>query len=202
MWEVKPRAFKPDSASGAPTAVDPHAWQDLGNGQIYARNIAVGLAAADKANGALYEQNAASYGAELAALDKKVMGLFAPIPAARRRVITSHDAFGYFGAAYGVEFIAPLGISTEDQASAKGVARLIDQIRREHISAVFVENISDPRLIEQIARETGVKIGGELFSDALSKTRRRRRHLYRHVQPQRQGSRRRDAGRPLTRISQ
>jgi zinc/manganese transport system substrate-binding protein len=162
---VKPRKFGPDSAS----AIDPHAWQDLRNGQIYAHNIAEGFAKADKANAQYYRDNAEGYIADLALSDAKVRAAIAAVPADRRKIITSHDAFGYFGAAYGVEFIAPLGISTEDQASAKGVARLIDQIKAEHISAIFVENITDPRLINQIASETGVKVGGELFSDALSK---------------------------------
>jgi zinc/manganese transport system substrate-binding protein len=133
------------------------------------RNIADAFAKADKANADFYRSNAATYIADLAAADAKVRKAIAAVPADRRKVITSHDAFGYFGAAYGVEFVAPLGVSTEDQPSAKSVAKLIDQIKREHISAVFVENITDPRLIKQIAGETGAKVGGELFSDALSK---------------------------------
>lgn len=162
---VTPRRFGPDAAA----AIDPHAWQDLRNGEIYARNIGAAFAAADKASADFYEKNAASYAGEMAVLDGKVRAAFAALPTKRRGVITSHDAFGYFGAAYGIAFVAPLGLSTDDQASAKGVARLIDQIRQQRISAVFVENVTDPRLIAQIARETGVKIGGELFSDALSK---------------------------------
>lgn len=162
---VKPRRFGSDSAS----AVDPHAWQDLANGQIYAHNIAEGFTKADKTNADFYRDNEKVYVADLAAADAKVRKAIAAVPADKRKVITSHDAFGYFGAAYGVTFVAPLGVSTEDQPSAKGVAKLIDQIKREHISAVFVENISDPRLIEQIASETQAKVGGELFSDALSK---------------------------------
>jgi zinc/manganese transport system substrate-binding protein len=161
---VKARKFGSDAAS-----LDPHAWQDLSNGQIYARNIGEAFAKTDKANAQFYRDNAEGYAAELATADAKVRAAIAAVPAERRKVITSHDAFGYFGAAYGIEFVAPLGVSTEDQASAKGVAKLIDQIRAEHISAVFVENITDPRLITQIANETGVKLGGELFSDALSK---------------------------------
>jgi zinc/manganese transport system substrate-binding protein len=161
---VKARKFGSDASS-----LDPHAWQDLSNGQIYARNIGEAFAKADKANAQFYRDNAEGYAAELASADAKVRAAIAAVPAERRKVITSHDAFGYFGAAYGIEFVAPLGVSTEDQASAKGVAKLIDQIRAEHISAVFVENITDPRLITQIANETGVKLGGELFSDALSK---------------------------------
>jgi zinc/manganese transport system substrate-binding protein len=161
---VKARQFGSDVSS-----IDPHAWQDLSNGQTYARNIGEAFAKADKANAQFYRDNAEAYAAELATADAKVRTAIGAIPAERRKVITSHDAFGYFGAAYGIEFVAPLGVSTEDQASAKGVAKLIDQIRAEHISAVFVENITDPRLITQIANETGVKLGGELFSDALSK---------------------------------
>ncbi|MFV0367029.1 MAG: metal ABC transporter solute-binding protein, Zn/Mn family, partial [Hyphomicrobiaceae bacterium] len=92
------------------------------------------------------------------------------IAADKRKIITSHDAFGYFAKAYGVTFLAPTGVSTESEASAKDVAALIDQIRKEGVRAVFVENISDSRLIEQIARETGAKIGGTLYSDALSES--------------------------------
>lgn len=162
---VKPRLF----AGGEDRqSIDPHAWQDLANGRIYVRNIARALAARDPTNRAFYEANSSAYEAQMTKLHGDVKESFAAIPASRRRVITSHDAFGYFGAAYEIAFIAPLGVSTEDQASARSVARLIDQIRRERITAVFVENVSDPRLIAQIARETGVHIGGELFSDALS----------------------------------
>jgi len=150
------------------TAPDPHAWQDVRNAMIYAQNIARALGAADKPNGEFYKANAAAYLAELAKLDAEIRAKLGAVPAARRRVITTHDAFAYFGKAYGVEFIAPLGTSTDEQASAKEVAALITQIRREKITAVFVENVSDPRLVEQIGRETGVKLGGKLYSDALS----------------------------------
>lgn len=147
---------------------DPHAWQDVRNAIIYVRNIERVLAAADKANAATYAANVAAYTKELEALDADLRTAFSNLPAANRRVITTHDAFGYFGAAYHVEFIAPLGISTEEEPSAKGLARLITQIRRERITAVFLENISDPRLITQVARETATKIGGKLYSDSLS----------------------------------
>ena len=162
---VKPRHFGADSAS----ALDPHAWQDLANGKIYVHNIAEGFAKADKANADYYRENEKIYLADIELSEAKLRKAIAAVPADKRKVITSHNAFGYFAAAYGIEFVAPLGVSTEDQPSAKGVARLIDQIKREHISAVFVENITDPRLIKQIASETGAKVGGELFSDALSK---------------------------------
>lgn len=152
------------------SGVDPHAWQDARNAVLYVSSIAEALAKADPANAAAYRSRAKAYEAELRLLDADIRQSLDTIPQARRRVITSHDAFGYFGSAYGVTFLAPLGTSTEAQASAKGVARLIEQIRREKIRTLFVENISDPRLIEQIARETGARIGGQLYSDALSGT--------------------------------
>ena len=147
---------------------DPHAWQSVANAKIYIANIRDGLIAADPEGRATYDVNAAAYLAKLDALDTRVKEAVAVIPAAKRRIITSHDAFGYFGAAYGIEFIAPQGVSTEAEASAKDVARIIRQIKAEKIPAVFVENISDPRLVARIAKETGAKIGGTLYSDALS----------------------------------
>ncbi|WP_308645831.1 metal ABC transporter solute-binding protein, Zn/Mn family [Ottowia beijingensis] len=115
-----------------------------------------------------YRANAERYTAELKTLDADIRAAWAPIPAAQRKVITSHAAYAYYGQAYGVRFLSPQGVSTESEASAKGVAQLVRQIRKEGIKALFVENISDPRLIEQIGRETGVKPSGELYSDALS----------------------------------
>ena len=150
------------------SGLDPHAWQDLTNGLTYVDNITRALAAADPGHAADYQQRGAAYRATLTALDRKVRDMFAAIPAAQRRVVTSHDAFGYFGQAYHLDFVAPQGMSTEAEPSAGDVARIIEQIRAEHIPAVFMENISDPRMLEQISRETGARIGGELFSDALS----------------------------------
>lgn len=147
---------------------DPHAWQDVNMAMIYVRSIASAMVKADPANAEFYATNAAVYGRELQMLDAQLRAGFASIPQARRHVITTHDAFGYLGAAYGITFSAPLGLSTESQPSARAVATLITQIRREKISALFVENISDPRLLAQIARETGVTLGGKLYSDALS----------------------------------
>ncbi len=150
------------------TGADPHAWQDVRNAIAYTENIARALVVLDKPNGEHYRANAFAYIDELRQLDAEIRASFASLPTARRRVITTHDAFAYLGKAYGLEFIAPLGTSTEEQVSAKEVAMLIAQIKREKITAIFVENISDPRLIEQIARETGAKLGGKLYSDALS----------------------------------
>ena len=148
---------------------DPHAWQSLANARIYIRNIAEGLAAIDPAGAEIYHGNAARYLKEIDAVEAQVREAVASLPVERRKVVTSHDAFGYFSAAYGIEFHAPVGFSTEAEASAGDVAKLIRQINKEKIAAVFVENISDRRLLDQIVRETGARIGGTLYSDALSK---------------------------------
>ncbi|WP_424241759.1 metal ABC transporter substrate-binding protein [Achromobacter sp.] len=148
---------------------DPHAWQNLANGAIYARNVAEGLAAADPARADAYRQRARTYAARLQALDDQVRKTFATIPAERRKIVTSHDAFGYFGDAYGVAFIPAMGVSTDAEPAAGEVARIIEQVKRERVPAVFVENISSPKLVQQISRETGAKVGGTLYSDALSK---------------------------------
>jgi zinc/manganese transport system substrate-binding protein len=147
---------------------DPHAWQSVANAKIYVANIRDALIAADPAGKAVYEANAATYLAKLDTLEREVREVIAKIPADRRKVITSHDAFGYFEAAYGIGFIAPQGVSTEAEASARDVAAIISQIKKQKIAAVFLENVTDPRLVEQIARETGAKIGGTLYSDALT----------------------------------
>ncbi len=148
---------------------DPHAWQSLANARIYVRNIVDGLAAVDPAGAETYRGNAARYLKEIDADEAQVREAVASLPVERRKVVTSHDAFGYFSAAYGIEFHAPVGFSTEAEASAGDVAKLIRQINKEKITAVFVENISDRRLLDQIVRETGARIGGTLYSDALSK---------------------------------
>ncbi len=148
--------------------IDPHAWQDIGNAKIYVANIRDALIAADAEGKAAYESNAAAYLAKLDALEGEVKDLVAGIPQERRRIITSHDAFRYLGDAYGIAFVSPQGVSTEAEASAKDVARIIQQIKREKITAVFVENVSDARLMERIAKETGAKIGERVYSDALS----------------------------------
>lgn len=147
---------------------DPHAWQSVPNAMVYVGNIAKGLCAADAAGCDSYQKNAAAYTAKLRALDVDIKAAWTTIPAAQRKVITSHDAFAYYAKAYGVQFLAPQGVNTDSEASAKGVAQLVRQIKKEQIKALFVESISDPRLIAQIGRETGVKPAGELFSDSLS----------------------------------
>jgi len=147
---------------------DPHAWQSVGNAKIYVANIRDALAKADPADAAMFRANAARYLAELDALDADVRAAVAKIPPERRKVISTHNAFGYFSEAYGITFIAPLGVSTETEPSARDIAAIISQIRREKIPAVFLENMSDDRLIGRIAAETGARVGGTLFSDALT----------------------------------
>ncbi|MCH9806275.1 MAG: zinc ABC transporter substrate-binding protein [Alphaproteobacteria bacterium] len=148
--------------------VDPHAWQSLANGTRYVANIAKGLCSADPEGCGDYNKNAADYQQRLQALDAQVRQRVSAIAKERRKVITSHDAFGYFAQRYGVVMHSPEGLSTESEASAKDVAKLIHQIRNEGIRALFIENVSDARLIEQIARETGLKPAGRLYSDALA----------------------------------
>ena len=148
---------------------DPHAWQSAAHAQVYVNNIRDGLCKRDATGCAAYTTNAAAFTSEIAKLHDEIKAMVAAVPAANRKVITSHDAFGYFAQAYGVTFLAPRGVSTESEASAQDVAKLIDQIRKEKVKALFVENISNPRLIEQIGRETKVKLGGTLYSDSLSK---------------------------------
>lgn len=158
----------PDEHNPGKTVIDPHAWQSVADAKIYVANIRDGLDAIDPAGKAVYDANAQTYLAKLDELDQEVRAAIAGIPADHRKIITTHDAFGYFGAAYGMSFIAPEGVSTDSEPSAKDVARIIRQIKKQKIPAVFLENVSDPRLMEQIARETGAAIGGKLYSDALS----------------------------------
>ena len=161
---VKPRKMEEDGRS----ETDPHAWQSVANAKIYVANIRDGLMAADPAGKAIYEANASAYLARLDALDGEVKEAVGKIPADRRRIITTHDAFGYFAAAYGLSFIAPQGVSTESEVSAKDVAKIITQIRKQKIPAVFLENVTDKRLLERIGAESGARIGGTLYSDALT----------------------------------
>jgi zinc/manganese transport system substrate-binding protein len=149
-------------------SVDPHAWQSVANTKVYVDNIRDALVNADPDGKAVYDANSQAYLDKLDALEGDIRAAIEGIDKSRRRVITSHEAFGYFEAAYGIDFIAPQGVSTESEASAQDVARLIRQIRAQKIPAVFLENISDARLVKRIAIETGAKIGGTLYSDALS----------------------------------
>jgi zinc/manganese transport system substrate-binding protein len=175
---VTPIDFKPefadaDAAEGAgtgggKTVTDPHAFQSIANAKIYVKNIAEAFCAADADGCDSYKANAAAYTTKLDALEGEVKAAIQSIPQAKRVVITSHDAFGYFEHEYGLTFLAPQGISTDSEPSAADVAKLVEQVKQDKAAAIFVENITNPRLIEQIAGETGIKVGGTLFSDALS----------------------------------
>lgn len=148
--------------------IDPHAWNALPNALVYVENIANAMAAVDPANAAAYKANAAAYAAKLKALHERSLKTFGALPADQRTVVTAHDAFGYLADAYGLTFLAPVGIDTEAEPSAKELASLIDQLKERKVTALFVENITSPALINQIAKETGIEVGGRLFSDALS----------------------------------
>lgn len=148
--------------------VDPHAWQDLSNGMIYAKNIADGLSQADPKRRAYYQSRMQTYVAQMKKLDAEIRQGFAEIPLARRKVITSHDAFGYFAQAYGIQFISVVGLSSDAQPSAKDVAAIISLAKKERISGVFIENTTNSKLAKQIARETGAQVVGTLYSDALA----------------------------------
>ncbi|UGX92687.1 zinc ABC transporter substrate-binding protein [Bradyrhizobium barranii subsp. barranii] len=150
------------------SAADPHAWQSVPNARIYVSDIANALAAADPDDAELFRARAKAYLDKLEALDREVREAVAKIPPERRKVISTHDAFGYFAAEYGVQFVAPLGVSTETEPSARDIAAIIGQIKAQKIPAVFLENISDDRLIRRIAAETGAKVGGTLISDGLT----------------------------------
>lgn len=157
-----------DGHSHDPADADPHAWQSVPNAKVYVANIRDALVAADPAGTDAYKANAASYLSKLDTLDRDVREAMAKIPPERRSVISTHDAFGYFAAAYGIKFIAPQGVSTESEPSARDIAAIISQIKKQKIPAVFLENVSDPRLMRRIAAETGANIGGTLYSDSLT----------------------------------
>ena len=150
------------------TVDDPHAWNSVANAPAYVASIAAALVAADPAGTAAYQANATRYTAELQALDAYVRQQVGAVPPGRRKVLMSHDAFGYFAAAYGITVLSPVGLSTEAEASARGVAALIRQIKAERVRAYFLENSSDPRLVQQVARATGAAPGGVLYVESLS----------------------------------
>ena len=164
---IQARSMPADKGKSIRT--DPHAWQDPTNVLIYVRNIADALGKLDPMGASVYQANSQAYAKELQALDAEAKTRIAAIPEPKRKIITSHDAFGYLGAHYGIAFYAPQGMSTEAEPSARDVAQLIRQIRKEQIKAVFVENMSNPKLLAQLGKDTGVTPGATLYVDALSK---------------------------------
>ena len=173
---VKTRAMKDEDdhqhgKAGTPDnhqATDPHAWQNLENGRLYVNTIAAALVSIDPDGASYYTERAAAYNKQLTDLEAWAKAEFSAIPKEKRRMITSHDAFGYLGDAFDLEILSPMGLGTGKEPTAGGVKKLIQQIKKEKITAVFVENIANPRMIQQIAKESGGKVGGELYSDALS----------------------------------
>lgn len=161
---VIPRSLDEDGES----VPDPHAWHNLANTELYVNNITKALAAADPANKADYERNSQAYLKQIYRLLAEAKAKLGSLPPGNRKIVTSHDAFGYLGQAYGIDFLAPQGLSTEREPSAAEVAALITQIRKAKVKAVFMENIKDARLLQQIAEESGAHIGGTLYSDALA----------------------------------
>ena len=161
---VKPRTFTEDGRR----VTDPHIWQDPGLAGMMVGTIAAGLAAADAAGAEGYASRGRALQAAIEAEDRAIAAAIEAIPKAKRKVITTHDAFGYYGARYGVDFRAAQGISTEAEPTARDLARLAGQIRREHIKAVFVETMTDPRLAATLARESGAVVGPAVYSDSLS----------------------------------
>jgi zinc/manganese transport system substrate-binding protein len=164
---IRPRAMA-EEGHGHSHGQDPHAWQDLNHGRAYVRTIAAALAAADPAGAEDYRSRATAYDARLAALDGWVRAQIASVPEARRKVVTSHDAFGYFAAAYGVQFLAPQGVSTESEPSAAQVGRLVRLLKQQGITALFLENMANPATLKRLAAEAGVTVSGQLYADALS----------------------------------
>jgi len=162
---VSPRTMR---EAGDAATVDPHAWQDPRNGLLYVHAIADGLARADPPNAEVYSAAGERYADQIRQTDAWIEAALAPVPPAKRTIITTHDAFGYFGARYGITFLAPEGISTDQEPSAAAVAALVRQIRRANVRTVFIETMTDPRMARMLARETGASLGGTLYSDALS----------------------------------
>lgn len=161
---IKTRKFVEDGKK----VTDPHVWNSVPNMLIWVANIEKALAKADPEDAAAFKTNAERYTKELKELDASIRSRVGAVPKDKRKVLTSHDAFGYYGAEHGVTFLSPLGVSTETEASAADVAKLIDQIKKEHIKVYFIESSNDPRLVEQVAKATGAQAGGELYPEALS----------------------------------
>ncbi|TPJ64802.1 metal ABC transporter substrate-binding protein [Mesorhizobium sp. B2-7-1] len=162
---IDKRTMEEDGA----TITDPHVWNSPLNVVFWVDNIEKALSAADPEDAIHFKANAERYIKELRELDTYAHAKIDALPQGARKVLTSHDAFGYFGREYDVTFLAPLGFSTEAEASAGDVAKLIDQIKKENVKAYFFENSNDPRLVRQIASATNAQPGGELYVEALSK---------------------------------
>lgn len=147
---------------------DPHVWNDPVLMQRYAANVAIALIKADPAGSRYYQQRFKDYQNVLNQLNNYANQQFGAVAPAKRKVLTGHDSFAYLGKRYQVKFISPQGVSSEAEPSARQIAAIIRQIKAENVKAVFTENIKDGRMIARIAKETGVKVSGGLYADALS----------------------------------
>lgn len=157
------------STGAAARGTDPHCWQDVTCTRVYVANIAAGLATADPANAAFYRDRAQAYDKRLAGLDGWIRSQIAQVPEDRRKAITGHNSFDYFAHAYGVTFESPRGYNTDSEPSARDMANLIRQVREQKIKALFIENMTNPVLVDEIAKDSGATVGPRLYSDALSK---------------------------------
>jgi zinc/manganese transport system substrate-binding protein len=160
----------PISGRQLPTAIDQHAWLDPRNGIIYVRNIAAALSRLDPANAGDYRARASAYTKEIQALDDWARNEIAGVPAAKRRVLTSHDSLQYLASAYGITLLTVNGWTNKSEPSAAELQKLSQQIRAAHVSALFLDSITDPRTMKRVAEETGAAIGGTIYGDALSRT--------------------------------
>ncbi|SNT69854.1 metal ABC transporter solute-binding protein, Zn/Mn family [Psychrobacter sp. LV10R520-6] len=150
------------------TMIDPHVWNSVPNIVVWVANIEEALIKADPANAADFRANAKRYNAQLKKTDGWIRHELKSIPRDRRKVLTDHDVFGYYGREYGVTFLAPVGLSTANEPPAKKVARVIDQMKKEKIHTYFIANSSSSQLVKQIAYATGAKSGGVLYPESLS----------------------------------
>ena len=148
-------------------SVDPHAWMDASNGVIYANNIKNALVQLDPDHQEAYEKNYNRYVTLLNALHQRIKDDINTIPKERRVLITSHDAFQYYGRAYGIQLEAIMGISTEAEAQTSDIIRVNQIIRAHNIPAIFIESTINPKLIQQIAHDNKINIGGKLYADSL-----------------------------------
>ncbi len=157
----------PIASSQYKNAYDPHAWMDLAKAQTYITNILQGLIEIDPVNKGYYEENYRNYSQELKDLDAYISKRILEIPEEKRLIVTSHDAFSYYGKRYGLDVQGIIGISTESEAQTSDIVRISNSIKSSGVPAIFVESTINPKLIKQIATDNGVAIGGSLYADSI-----------------------------------
>ncbi len=157
----------PIGSSVYENSVDPHAWMNAENGLIYINNIKQALIAADPKNKESYQSNFDTYSKQLTDAHNTMLGYISKIPAGQRTLVTSHDAFSYFGKAYGLDVEPIIGVSTEADVQTSDMIRVSKVINEKNIPAVFVESTINPKILQQIAKDNDVVVGGELYADSL-----------------------------------